>query len=379
MFNLNQALEVIASKPEFIVRDRGSHTVIDYQINDKNTFVGQDPAATNILLSLRGTAFDNKTGEIIRLGFHKFFNYGENPQTDKLLDFDADHVITQKLDGSCIFPLYTKEGTVLGTRAGVTDVSALADEYVNSCTHTHYQDFIAYCKNIAITPIFEFCSRANRVVIDYPITQLVLIGMRCMRTGNYTSYNAMAKIGQAYSLPVVKRIDSIINDDFESFRKSVSNLIDDEGVVVRIESGTLEHHMFKMKATSYCQMHKALDNLRFAKDLIALHLNGLLDDTIPLLTDVVKDRVESYVADFDSAYFATANHIRNEYSLLDESWDQKTFALAIADHPYKHFFFKLKAGRVDLLDYFKGVALKSCSTQASAAEFASFIGLTTTY
>jgi RNA ligase len=188
MFTLPQALESIKDKTEFSVKDKGSYTVIDYNLNTKTTFVGRDEKETKILLNLRGTAFDNETGKIIRLGYHKFFNYGEFPESDKLLDFSEEHEITQKIDGSCIFPLYSKQGILLGTRAGVTDVSKLADDYLEtSGLKDTYFGFISYCEDIDVTPIFEFCSRANRVVIDYPEPMLVLTGLRCLDNGKYFS------------------------------------------------------------------------------------------------------------------------------------------------------------------------------------------------
>jgi tRNA splicing ligase len=133
MFTLTEALEAIKNKPEFSVKDKGSYTVIDYNLKQKDTFVGLTEEDSEILLNLRGTAFDNETGNIIRLGYKTFFNYGEFPEIDSCLDFSEEHEITQKIDGSCIFPIYSKQGILLGTRAGVTDVSKLADDYLVLC------------------------------------------------------------------------------------------------------------------------------------------------------------------------------------------------------------------------------------------------------
>ena len=378
MFTLSQALEAIKNKPEFSVKERGSYTVIDYVLNNKETFVGSNEEETLILLNLRGTAFDNESGRIIRLGFEKFFNFGEFPESDKQLNFDDDHLITQKLDGSCIFPIYANEGTFFGTRAGVTDISKMAEDFALS-TDIYYCDFIHACMTIYnATPIFEFCSRKNRVVLDYPEDMLVLTGIRYIDTGVYFDYRAMSVFASSYDIPVVKRIDSILQNSFNSFKESVSGLVDDEGVVIRFESGICAGAMVKMKATAYCLQHKALDQLKFAKDVLLLSLNGLLDDVLPLLAVDNFNRVSMFVDEFASAVSAKDIDIQNEYFKYEDIESQKDFALAIANHPYKQFMFGIRAGK-NCFDMLVNYCKVNCGTQAKCDDLQKFLGMTVKY
>jgi len=48
-----------------------------------------------------------------------------------------------------------------------------------------YIDFARDCIGEGYTPIFEWCSNKNRIVLDYPEDQLILTSVRHMITGEY--------------------------------------------------------------------------------------------------------------------------------------------------------------------------------------------------
>jgi RNA ligase len=379
MFTLDQALVAIKDKPEFSVKDRGSYTVIDYNLNNRETFVGKDLEETNILLNLRGTAFDNESRKIIRLGYQKFFNHGEYPEVDAQLNFDHAHVITQKLDGSCIFPIFAKEGWELGTRAGVTDVSQFATDFINQDGNENYHKFIDVCKSQYVTPIFEFCSRKNRVVLDYPQDMLVLTGLRYIDNGDYFGYESLCDIADANKIPVVSRITDIAHSEFDYFKSGVTDMKDDEGVVIRFEDGNFKHHMIKLKAADYVLKHKAMDGLRFEKDVLLMSLNGLLDDVYPLLDDKTRERVESHVEDFMSCIKSEVKHIVQVFERVKHITDRKEFAIHIKDCVYKQFLFKMHSGLVDIYPMLIEMCKNGCRTQASTIELKKFLGFTNDY
>lgn len=378
MFTILQALEAIKDKPEFSVKDKGSYTVIDYNLNTKTTFVGNTEEETKILLNLRGTAFDNTSGKIIRLGYHKFFNYGEFPESDKVLDFTYGHTITKKLDGSCIFPLYTIEGIFLGTRAGITDVSKLVDAYLEKYDLKDlYFGFISWCKDIDVTPIFEYCSRENRVVLDYPESMLVLTGIRELDTGKYISRNKTRNIADNFDIPLVEAYSSL-DKDLVEFVEEISKLENDEGVVIQFSDGG---HMLKIKATDYVLKHRALDQLRFEKDVILLHLNGLIDDIYPILDATIKNKIEAYLSAFSHCYSQTLTNILYEFKKFENlKDDRKEFALAVKDNRYKQFLFKLCTDiNFDVPSMLTDHCKKQCSTQAATKELKLFLNFMEIY
>lgn len=380
MFTLNQALEAIKDKPEFSVKEKGDYTVIDYVFNDTKTFVGETEEQTTILLNLRGTAFDNTSGEIIRLGFHKFKNLGEDPEKDKLIDLSYRHVITQKLDGSCIFPIYSKNGIFYGTRAGVTDVSELAVAWINEdeIRKSDYSDFVSICHSKNWTPIFEFCSRKNRVVIDHPVTRLVLIGIREINTGKYLPYNDMVSYGRMFDIEVVKSYLSSNNEEFADFVKTISELQDDEGIVVKLEAGGMSGHMIKIKAAEYVRRHKAVDNLKFEKDCLLLALNNEIDDVYPILSPDLTNHIKDYLDDFWLCFDDKIRTILKEYEGVYDIPSRKDFAMSIKDNPHKSFLFSMKDGG-DLFEMLILFCKKSCGTLASTKSLREFLGMTKEY
>lgn len=372
MFTLSQALSAIKDKPEFSAKDKGSYTVIDYNLSTRDTFTGSSVDETMILLNLRGTAFDNKTGEIIRLAYHKFFNYGEFPELDAALNFNDAHTITQKLDGSMIAPMYTREGIILGTRAGRTDIADMASDF--AVQTTNYVDLIFKCSVMFnATPIFEFCSRKNRVVLDYPEDQLVLTGVRFMDNGEYMSRKNVVALGKEYDVPVVKQFSSTDQNHFANLRAEVASLLNDEGIVIRFESGQMAGHMVKIKADQYVKMHKAVDSVKWDHDICQLILNGLIDDVIPILMEDKAKFIINYNEKLLNAISKKSKEIINLYKDLYHP-DRKTFAIRINDHECKQYFFKLHNNdSLNVYDLIIATGKKKCNNIKNTNEFYKFI------
>lgn len=372
MFKLKDALSAVANKPEFSVKDRGGYTVIDYNLNTKTTFVGKDDAETTVLLNLRGTTFDNETGDIIRLGYHKFFNFGEFPEVDKALDFSERHEIKVKLDGSCIFPIYSETcGFELGTRAGVTDVSKMATAWMKADPQRYldYKEFIYFCRKEKATPIFEYCSRENRVVIDHPVSSMILTGVRMLADGRYLDYAALISIHHMFNMPIVKMTGVTTKEKFAGLRELVGDLVNDEGIVIQFANG----HMLKIKSADYCLKHKALDSLKFEKDVLQLALEGKIDDVLPLLDDDTKTRVQVHVATFMTMFYETHRKIMNEFFTHSHIESQKEFALAIQHSDYKSFLFSFRVGKKDLDSLLTDYCIKQCGTQEKTKEMKKFL------
>lgn len=360
MFNFDQAKAAIANKPEFTVRDKGSYSVIDYNFNDNKTFVGATPKETKILLNLRGTAFDNQSGKIIRLGFHKFFNLGEQPEIDAQYDVISDEAtITQKLDGSCIFPIFAREGWRLGTRAGVTDISEMAEAFI--ADKPRYKRFIDMCWNdgfIPIQPIFEFCSRKNQVVIDHPEDKLVLIGMRWISDGEYVRQSYVQETGNRYGIPVVEN-----RPKFKSTQELVQwvrELKDDEGVVVSFPDG----HRIKIKADDYVRKHKAVDGLRFEKDVALLIMNNSVDDVLPILAPTMQDRLTTFQRHFIRQLINTTEELVGEFVRIQmlSGGDRKLFAQHASKSKFRPFLFSKLDGKEGVLHDW---IVQNCNTQAN--------------
>jgi len=171
----------------------------------------------------RGLIFDTATGKLLSRPYHKFFNVGEREETAiNKINLYEPHVVLEKLDGSMIRPIPTKEGFRLATKAGITDVAMNAEVFI--ADKTNYRQFILEMIDDRKTAIFEWCSRKNRVVVDYPEDQLILTGIRDKENGNYVPYYKMASIASYANIPVVKAADGLAVQNIDLFCPCIASL-----------------------------------------------------------------------------------------------------------------------------------------------------------
>lgn len=214
----------------------------------------------------------------------------------------------------------------LCTRMGMTDVAIQADNFV-ATSPIEYFNFCMEMKEVGYTPIFEWCSIKQRIVLLYKEDQLVLTGCRNNVTGEYLNYDAMRQRAGTYGVPVVKRWRGEFGE-IENFITETKAKQDEEGHVLRFDTGM----MMKQKNDWYCEIHRAKDEIRFEKNLIRLHLEGNLDDVIPHLLASDAVRVNKFVHDFDLAIEKSIHRLQkvvDAHSVID----QKQFAkYNIANH-----------------------------------------------
>lgn len=356
---LQACRDVVSRKPEFREIQKNGYIVFDYSVALETTF------DCDVSREMRGIAFCAQTSEIVSRPFHKFFNLNEKPDTlAEVLNFNQYHEIMEKLDGSMIRAIRKDNGFVWGTRAGETDVSAKVDEFLKNHPLRHLYEGVSYAMVRAnFTPIFEFCSRAQRIVIDYPEPKLVLTAIRDNANGNYLTTESLYRIAEG--LPVVDVREQITSGDFQQFHKNITELKDAEGVVIRFYTGT----MVKMKAADYVLKHKTLDGLRFEKDVIKMHLEGLLDDVYPILSADQTSRIKEHVEAFDTRLKKTAEQIREKYMSVSHIESQKDFAEAIKGEEFSSIMFSVRSKKCDIMELLLTDAIKSTGNRAKMAQF----------
>jgi len=292
--NISQVLPLIKDRKEFGVYEKdGGYTVINYNVAFEDTFPPVETDNDAILRELRGMIFRTSDGSVMSRRYHKFFNVGEREETSpQFVDLSLPHVILEKLDGSMITPLVADGKIRWGTKAGLTDVALPVEEFVKH--HPQYEEFAEYCLSMCITPIFEWCSRKQKIVLDYAEDQLILTAIRLNNRGNYLPYNYMSELAFTNSIPVVKALyvhdDKHDIHDIRSLVEVVSKMENTEGYVVRFDDG----HMVKVKCEWYLQLHHAKDVVRFEKNVLQIILEDKLDDLIPLLQPDEVQMVREY-------------------------------------------------------------------------------------
>lgn len=333
---IEDVLPAIAGRDEFVVAEKEGYTVINYNVMMADTFppikvaggsakMREERSLHNALRrECRGIIFDQPTGKIVRRPFHKFFNMNERDETQAHAVSLADkHVILEKLDGSMIAPFIANGNMIWGTKMGATDVAKPVEEFV--LNNPEYKKFALWAIGSGMTPIFEWCSRKQKIVLDYADDRLVLTGMRRMTTGNYFSHAGMKSILEGKPIPVVEAFDFSDHSDVNTFIAYTRDLEDREGFIVRYDDG----HMIKLKSDWYVQIHKAKEAILQDRNIVELVLNSTLDDIKAHLEKDECDRLDEFesaivdkIMERVKAIAACINDLRGR------GMDRKAFALS---------------------------------------------------
>ncbi len=318
-------LPYVEGREDMVVGERDGFTFIDYVITLPDTF--QDPDEPGISLEeqsarimrmeCRGIKFYAPSGTIAARPFHKFFNVGERAWTmPHVIDWSEPFEILDKMDGSMIHPLWLNGEVHFCTRMGITDVAipALAHAWaMDRAGQSKYREFLEICEEKGWTPLFEWCSRKQRIVIDHPMDRLVLTGIRHKVSGYYVETFQM--IGEQFNIPVVGSWGGAW-EGFDSFRDHVKSLVDAEGYVLRWQNG----HMAKTKGDWYCAIHRAMDAVHWEKDVVELLLDKALDDVLPNLLPSDRDRLERFQTAFWNGVMRTIGDVGEEINQLMDEW-----------------------------------------------------------
>jgi RNA ligase len=289
IYKFSQIAHIFAENENYIVAYKDGYTVINYVRAGKETHPIVETNDHAILREARGLIFDSVTGRVIARRFHKFFNLGEREDVMEI-DLSKPHVIMDKLDGSMITPIPIQDGSIRwGTKMGITDVAMQAEVFV--AKNRNYDDFAAKCIEREITPIFEWVSRQQRIVVDYGQDNLILLAVRDNYTGEYFSRKTLEGWSEAWDIPLVGVISCenmfIDQNKLIEFVRVMTGI---EGFIIQFEDG----HMVKLKTDEYVSLHRAKSLLDNERDVVGLILDEKMDDLLPLLPDNDKVQLEKF-------------------------------------------------------------------------------------
>jgi RNA ligase len=274
-------------------------------------------------------------------------------------------VVLEKLDGSMVHPAHVMGELVWMTRAGITSISEDAGRWAKA---NGLEDRARALLFDGVTPIFEWCSPRNQIVIRYPEDRMILTGARRMVTGEYLP---IADLGFPH---IVSTWGANIGE-LADFMAHVRGLKDAEGYVVRWHSGA----MVKIKADDYVTRHKARDSILLEKNVLRIVLDGAVDDVIPLLAPEDAARLELYRAGVLGAVDRHASKIRhtvaNAKSAMGE--DRKRFAVEVVapmDAIWKGPMFSTWQG-ADPQDAIRTALLKHCGSATDVEAIRPLLGV----
>ena len=357
---LDDVRPAIEGRSDFVVAERDWGFVVNYLVAMPDTFPDVTDKLSAIRRECRGLMFDRE-GRVMARRLHKFFNVNERDETrEGLIDLGRHHVILEKLDGSMITPIRVGSDLRFATKMGINEISMQAEAFV--AAHPVIYDFCDAFMEGGWTPIFEWCSRKQKIVIDYPEDRLVLIAIRDTVTGEYASYeDMMRRVGGRFE--VVRQFEGTV-ENMRHLLSHTRDLSGAEGFIVRFDDG----HMVKVKSDWYVTRHKAKDSISHEKNVVAMIAGGDVDDVKAMLPDEDRARLEKFEAEFWHGF----NHeVRRVQFLLDEhrkatKGDRREFAVERAPliHPGRRaVIFACWDGNKTVSDCLLDLVKKNCGTQ----------------
>jgi len=288
MFKLDEALNALKGRDEFVVKYHDGLVCMDYILCFPGTFEvseieiaerGEVQAMRNawIRRNCRGMTFDETTGEIVSLPLHKFFNVDQTAETqfEKLASRNAK--IYEKLDGSMIhFFIHPRNHLTAATcRSTLTPQAqeALAMANQNAVVRERILEILAE----GFTPVFEFVAAHNQVVVQYPRPRLVYLISRNRYSGSYKFHDGFPDRASSFEFHFKDIRDYLDKQEFEGY---VCHLDGDDGMMV------------KAKTPWYLERHRAVDAImRPAYKLYQVVFDGIMDDLLPTASERFKPRL----------------------------------------------------------------------------------------
>jgi RNA ligase len=322
---IDDVLPHIKGCEEFIVAERDGFTVVNYMVSMPDTFPPlkvsggskrmreQRVLSNRIRRECRGLIF-YPDGRIMSRPFHKFFNIGEREETQlHNIDWERPHVIIEKMDGSMIRPLDVNGTFRLGTKMGVTDVSEQAEKIMTD----GQRSWMDIMMKQHVTPLFEFVSPENRIVVEYDKAELVLLAMRSNITGEYLDILPIRKNEFFRVVDTYGAVDS----DFAEYLEEQRGLEGREGFIISFGGD-----MYKGKNDWYVRIHKTMDRIRFDRNIVDLILNKDLDDVLPMLPQKDSDRICNFEKHFWRKFQDKEDYIKSLHAKAVKFGDRKSIA-----------------------------------------------------
>ena len=267
----------------------------------------------------RGITFDEDTGHLISLPFHKFFNLGEVEETQPRLIRFQNFVFEEKFDGSMITPAIVRvaEGGSLepGLHIALKTKKSFSSDVAltaNRVASANIKRFCMYMLERDYCPIFEFTHPDHKVVIEYgEEPQFLLLAVRCMKTGRYIARQIWNSLADTWGIGYSPAARVPIADPGQPVE--IHDMRGIEGFVLVDDDSEDRRFRVKVKTKWYLDRHRMLDVRE--RDIARFFLEDKLDDMVPEMiagevdltkVDAIKTRIteeyERIVSDVDRIY-----------------------------------------------------------------------------
>lgn len=296
-------------------------TISSVMVNTPTTYIGDHAPLTR---ECRGIVFDEH-GDLVSRPLHKFFNVGERSDTQEgIIKWDSTARLLEKRDGSMVHPVMVNKKVILKTKKSFTsDVALIANKVVSD----EVLNFCHDCCVFNLTPIFEFTSPYNRIVIKYSQPELVLLHVRENYSGKYLPQEDLEYFSKQYKIPLVESFEL---QPFENIKKTLNTIENFEGYVFQFENG----EMVKAKSDWYLKRHHLFTALT-ERNVAEAVIDETLDDIKSLISSTGEHDLLVKVQDIESKVTGQIMKIMLDVQVLyDENkhLERKDFAVKLSKH-----------------------------------------------
>lgn len=268
-------------------------SVFNYRLAQYSDFTTPLPERPEVnAYEMRGLTFVfNKDGSLYKrfLLLEKFFNLNQVPESMySVVKNYKVKFINNKEDGSIASYIQLPNGRVIGkSKMGFDNEQSNGINRIYK-SRQDVKVFVDWCLKNEITPIFEYVSPANRIVLRYLEEDLILLRMRNNKTGKHLEIkNYLDQIATIRIAP--------FEDDYKDLDHLIevtAKQVDKEGVIVQTEDEYGKDKFFKIKTPWYIERHGLLTNDLYREHII---IGYILDDKIDdILGQVPEDEKEAH-------------------------------------------------------------------------------------
>lgn len=304
---------------------------------------------------MRGLTFVfNEDGSVFDrfILLEKFFNLNQVPESmySIVKNYKIKYV-NNKEDGSIASFIKLPNGKAVGkSKMGFDNDQANGINKIYK-TNEDIKNFVNWCLDNDIIPIFEYVAPHNRIVLKYPKEELILLRLRDNKTGKHIDIKEhFDKLGSIKIAP--------FEDDFRDLDHLIeltATQTDKEGSIVTAEDEHGRDFFFKLKTPWYCERHGLLtEDLYREHIIIGYILDDKIDDILGQIPEdekeaherinkiisIIKKALSDKVLDIEKSYqvFVEMGKDRKEYALKWRTKDKNfgyVMAMAKGIEPYE--------------------------------------------
>jgi RNA ligase len=274
-----------------------------YGYTDQTTF--ERAWQTIYTRNARGLIFEKKTGRLVAKPFPKFFNLGEQEETQLLNLPNEPYRCFEKVDGSLGILYYFKGKWNMATRGSLSSEQAIKGQEILKKYNT---DFF----HPASTYLVEIVYPENKIVVDYKGEEkLVMLGSYHTHTEKENSIDAVFSQARSAGMPCAKEYQYTI-EEMIKLQKTLPK--DEEGFVVRYENGL----RVKIKGDEYSKIAKIISQMSYLSFWEAMCLGKVSQDYLKQIPEEFRGEFEPMVAQLEAQYQTVMKEIGEDLQKLPQ-------------------------------------------------------------